>query len=694
LDRLVSCLTVEHTPTAFFASVAVALIGGYLTVSLSQRIRNAPVVSSQIWLLLAGFVGGVSVWCAHFIAMLGYQVAQPHAYDPVLTFVSLGLVVVTATAGIFVGAYARRGPLLEAGGVVMGLGVGLMHFVGMAGFQASGAAVWSVWSILLSLVLGGFFGALCFTTAVRLPLRVRTFVAAFFFLLAVVSVHYISLAGLTIVPNGSAAEPFSGLQRQTMIFFTAQGTSLVFVLGFALLVLDVRNRQSLNDQVFNARAHDALTGLPNRWALGVELDKAVEDAESRGGQLALLLLDVERFKEINDVHGHSAGDYVLSAVASRLSSSAGLSGFLARAGNDEFAIILRYYTHRSETVRLMRRIAHELERPVEWRGLQFSIQVSAGVSVFPANGRAADQLIARAEAALQRAKRKGSGTAFYKSELDRGARRRNELALDLRRALSDGEFRLFYQQQHMIDSQEVFGFEVLLRWFHKEYGFIGPDEFIPLAERTGFIDTLGEWLLREACADAVNWKNPLQVGVNVAPQQLADYRFPEKVAAILEGTGLPPERLELEITESGFIDDFNRTFEAIRALKALGVKIAMDDFGTGYSSLSMLQQFPFDKIKIDRSFVQGLPENDLSAAIVRSTLMISKSLGIRVLAEGVETEEQLRFLLQEQCTRAQGFYFGKPVPRVEIEDYVSGPCPPSERCCTPIKIEPGDSGRA
>ena len=277
---------------------------------------------------------------------------------------------------------------------------------------------------------------------------------------------------------------------------------------------------------------------------------------------------------------------------------------------------------------------------------------------------------------MYRAKSTSSNSiCFYDASMDQISRERNALAMEMRDGLKRGEFELFYQQQNDTMTREVVGFEVLLRWKHPVRGYIPPMEFIPIAERNGFILELGEWVLRSACAEAATWTNPLRIAVNVAPQQLSDHRLPQIVHEILLQTGLPASRLEIEITESGIIADHQHALHAIRRLKALGIKVAMDDYGTGYSSLSTLQSFPFDKIKIDRAFVDGVVTNKQSAAIVRSTLILAASLDIPVLAEGVENEDHIDFLRREGCLQVQGFLFGKPVPRAGIETIVGAEAP-------------------
>jgi EAL domain-containing protein (putative c-di-GMP-specific phosphodiesterase class I) len=322
---------------------------------------------------------------------------------------------------------------------------------------------------------------------------------------------------------------------------------------------------------------------------------------------------------------------------------------------------------------LAQRVLDEVTKPIEWGEHVLFVGTSVGISTFPGQASTIDDLLSQADIAMYRAKSTASNTVcFYDPSMDQAARERNALAIEMRDGLKRNEFELYFQQQNDTVSREVVGFEVLLRWRHPQRGMVSPVEFIPIAEKTGFIFELGEWVMRAACAEAVTWKRPLRIAVNVAPQQLSDPRLPDLVQQILLESGLSAPRLEIEITESSIISDHRYALHAIRELKKLGVKVAMDDYGTGYSSLSTLQSFPFDKIKIDRAFIDGVVTSKQSAAIVRSTLILAASLDIPVLAEGVEREEHMDFLRNEGCLQVQGFLFGKPTPRSGIEDIVNG----------------------
>jgi predicted signal transduction protein with EAL and GGDEF domain len=373
--------------------------------------------------------------------------------------------------------------------------------------------------------------------------------------------------------------------------------------------------------------------------------------------------------------------------------------FVARIGGDEFVAVLFDYFVRADVRAMAQRVLDELSKPIAWNDQVLFIGSSVGISTFPRNATNIDDLLSQADVAMYRAKTTATNTiCFYDPSMDQAARERNALAIEMREGIEKGEFELFYQQQNDTVTRRIVGFEVLLRWHHPVRGMIPPSEFIPIAEKTGFILELGEWVLRAACAEAATWKQPLRIAVNVAPQQLADNRLPQVVHQILLETGLSASRLELEITESSIIANHQHALHVIRQLKKLGVKVAMDDYGTGYSSLSTLQSFPFDKIKIDRAFVDGVVSSKQSAAIVRSTLILAASLDIPVLAEGVEREEHMDFLRREGCLQVQGFLFGKPMPRSGIENFVNAPnvavATTDEQASPPTPEEPGNAAAA
>jgi diguanylate cyclase (GGDEF)-like protein/PAS domain S-box-containing protein len=428
---------------------------------------------------------------------------------------------------------------------------------------------------------------------------------------------------------------------------------------------DVTNRRQTEARMAHMAYHDGLTDLPNRAAFLQALAQMIEACEGTGEEFAVLSLDLDGLKEVNDVFGHAIGDKLLIEVAHRLQASA-RGGVVARLSGDEFGLIIDGKQPVAGML-LAEQLAEVLAKEFQIDGKSVRTGVTTGISIFPHNGVDAASLLANAGAALFRAKAKSRGSiTIYEPEMDQQIRDRRVLHQDLSVAIKNGELSLHYQPQaksrNTVAESEIIGFEALARWMHPVRGFVSPVDFIPLAEESGLIVEMGEWILREACREAASWPMPLQIAVNLSPAQFMHGDLVGLVHSILLETGLTPGRLELEITEGVLIEDFDRGLALLRRLKALGVRISMDDFGSGYSSLSYLQAFPFDKIKIDRAFVVNLGRNPQSAAIVRAVIDLGHGLEMSIVAEGVETQEQLGFLAKEGCDAVQGYLLGTPLP--------------------------------
>jgi diguanylate cyclase (GGDEF)-like protein/PAS domain S-box-containing protein len=427
------------------------------------------------------------------------------------------------------------------------------------------------------------------------------------------------------------------------------------------VVQDVTERKNAEARIERLAHYDPLTDLPNRSSFNAYLEDTVKRVAAKGEKFAVLCMDLDRFKEVNDVFGHAVGDGLLHEIGKRLQAAAE-GAFVGRLGGDEFMVVCADGPQPTTAVALAEQILQCIGGDIEVAGHLLRAGISIGVAVYPTDGTDTSVLLANADAALYRAKAEGRGSIrFFAPEMDKRLRERRALQNDLRSALPNGELALFYQPQASMDGQ-IEGFEALVRWRHPSRGMIMPHEFIPLAEESGLIIAIGEWILREACREAATWPNPLRIAINLSPVQFRHGDLPALVHSTLLESGLAPGRLEIEITEGVLIDDFARGVSILQRLKTLGVRIAMDDFGTGYSSLSYLQSFPFDKIKIDRAFVANLDRSQQAVAIIRAVIGLGRGLNLPVVAEGVETKEQVDFLQREACSQIQGYFIGRPAP--------------------------------
>ena len=441
-----------------------------------------------------------------------------------------------------------------------------------------------------------------------------------------------------------------------------------------IAIRDVRERKAAEDRIRHMAHHDALTGLPNRNLFRDRLMQAIARAKRTGNTVAVLSFDLDRFRNVNETAGAEAGDALLREVASRLSDRIRADDTVARISGDEFAIIQVGVNHPEGPATLASRLVKGMAQPFTLSGDREPIAIGAsiGIALYPADGGDSDALLRAADQARIRAKEDGRSTyRFFEAEMDRKLLARRALESDLRQALATEQFELHYQPLADCRTLRLQGFEALLRWRHPERGMISPAEFIPLAEECGLINPLGAWVLRSACREAAAWPAHVSVAVNLSPVQFRQPDLPAEIIAILAETGLDPARLELEITEGVLIGDPERTLATLNALKSAGIRISLDDFGTGYSSLSYLQRFPFDKLKIDHSFIRGMEQQGGSMAIVRAVTALGRSLNLTVTAEGVETTQQLTLLQALSCDQAQGYLLSRPIPRAEAERLIA-----------------------
>lgn len=669
--QVISCIVYEHDYRGIALAALVCIVGSLMAMRLFTRTRRVTGTRRAVWTFLSGVICGCTIWTTHFVAMLGYQPPIQHAYDPVVTLISLVMAIGFSTIGMSIAANARSSWLIEAGGATIGIGIAAMHFTGMYGFLVAGHFDWDMGLVAASIGLGAAFGALAMNRIARPVTRFCKYGGALALILAIVSMHFTAMGAISIVPDPSVVVPPKMIENELLMIGVLAVMAILLGTGLSTDLIDTHSQEEAVQRYRHLALHDAITGLPNRAFLSTRLGDALRSAGDDNSRVAVIGIDLDRFKDVNDVHGHAAGDLVLKTLAERLSARLGRNEFLARVGGDEFVAVKLDVFSINQAREFAKSLREEICRPIEQGDRVLSVGASLGVTLFPDDGGTVDELLGRADLAMYRAKQSPAAKICrYDASMDENSRNRSALAMELRYAIERDELELHYQPQTEVGTGEVIGYEALLRWHHPVRGLVGPNEFIPIAEETGLIVPIGEWVLKTACAEAASWRRQVKIAVNIAPAQIAQSNLPTLVHQTLLRTGLNASRLELEITESSIIADHQHALHVIRQLKALGVTIAMDDYGTGYSSLSTLQTFPFDKIKIDRSFVNAVTENDQADAIVKSTIILANSLRIPVLAEGVESEGHLEFLRREGCHEAQGYLFGRPAPVEQVRAVV------------------------
>ncbi|WP_369058073.1 EAL domain-containing protein [Caulobacter sp. 73W] len=701
-------LPTGYEPMGTLASlmIAVVFIGGGFAVGAVRRESDNQVAG--------GVLIGLGVAAMHYEGMSAFETQGQLVWEQSIVGASVLFGVIGAVAALLVAGRARSLSRQMMAGALFATGVCALHFTGMGAITvipdptivvpsqllSGGVLTFAVTGITGMIVLGGLGAVVIESQTNRSAVeRTRRLANAAYEGIVVVEDGRLNDAnaafceligaplgdirgerveGELLVFDKSAAPRIE--HRREAVLRPRNGSVEIPVEVFSrvlddgrrtestgltvLAIRDLRERRSAEEKIRYLAEHDGLTGLPNRHALQARLSSALERVEASREGLALLCLDLDKFKDANDVHGHAAGDALLVEAAQRLSSLLPAPSFAARLGGDEFVIVqIGGRDQPSAAAELAARVLEVMRKPFSYEGHELSLSVSIGVSLCPDDGRTAAALLANADMALYRAKESGRDRyRFFKREMDETIRERRNLAWELKAAIQAEELMVYYQPQARTSDGEVCGFEALVRWNHPTRGMIPPVEFIPIAEESGLIEALGAFVLNRACADAMAWERPLNVAVNLSPLQLNQPGLSAMVHGVLVNSGLSPQRLELEVTESALFKDYQRALDNLRQLKALGVRIAMDDFGTGYSSLSTLQSFPFDKLKIDKSFVESIHRHDRATAIVKAVLSLGRSLDIPVVAEGVETGEQLAFLRGENCAEVQGYAIGRPAP--------------------------------
>jgi diguanylate cyclase (GGDEF)-like protein len=660
MTAVLGCIFFQHDFKLVLVAAIVCATGCWAITRLFQRAIGTTGLQRTGWHFLTALAAGSSIWCTHFVAILAYEPGAPVGFDPVLTAVSLLIAVVGAGLGFIVAAsgLTRLAPIF--GGGIVGVAVSAMHYTGMLGYRVQGIVSWRPSYLVASVVLAVVFAALALRFAARRVFWGDKFIAAGLLLVAIVSLHFTGMTALQVSPmliEGAYSNPAA---LQTLALAVAGVALLIVCAGLASFLIDDSVRAESHRQLRHMAFRDSLTGLPNRASFNDYLAREIALAGKAGSKIALIAIDLDRFKEINDLRGHGAGDEVLQILARRMSSLLLEGEFVARLGGDEFAAVQRTRSH-ADLDDFLSRLETALFKPICLNDYEVATGASIGVAFYPDNAAVAEILISNADLAMYRAKSELNKTiCFYEPSMDETVRARRMLGIELREALENQQLEVHYQVQMSVSTGKIRGYEALLRWNHPKIGPIPPSEFIPLAEENGLILPLGEWVLRTACAAAKSWEPPYKVAVNLSPVQVGHANLPKLVHEVLLETGLSAARLELELTESTIMKDRARSLHTLRQIRALGVTIALDDFGTGYSSLETLRAFPFDKIKLDRSFMSEIETSSSAEAIIRAVMALSKSLDIPVLAEGIETEGQLSIVEREGCHEAQGYLLGRP----------------------------------
>jgi diguanylate cyclase len=640
---------------------SVCLLGSWVGMRHFARARATEGSMRQGWLFMASVGTGAALWASTQISILALAPSLRSGFEPVATVAGLLIAILSCMVGFELGRrHFRLAP--EIGGLVMGTGILDVHFLGLNAWEVAGTISWNRWGIAVTLLLGLALGALAVNRANRPVTRWCRHGAAVTLALLVCALHVALAASATLVADASVALP-GDLVPSGMLGFAAIGAVLLVMgSGVSTYLIDLRARTESADRIHQLSFNDTMTGLPNRIAFNERLAFDAAEVHEKAHRLAVLAIDLDGFKDINDVFGHGTGDLVLIAVVDRMRKVLLEGEFLARQSGDEFLGLQTSGDHPQAAQSFAERIAEVFAQPFQIGDQPVPLTASIGYSIFPTDTPERDQALSNAKLAMNRGKSRQRGAiSQYRPDMDGQARARRALARDLQTAVERGELLLHYQLQASLHDGAIHGAEALMRWRHPQRGMISPAEFIPLAEETEAIVAMGEWALRTACRDAVDGHIPGTVAVNLSPVQFSRETLAETIHGILLETGLSPKRLEVEVTESTVMSDQSHALHVLRRLKAMGISVAMDDFGTGYSSLSTLHAFPFDKIKLDQSFVKRLPNDAAAAAIVRTVLTLGRSLGMPILAEGIETEAQWRFLADEGCASGQGYLLAKPV---------------------------------
>jgi len=671
-------MTGTYSPYLVALSLLVACIASYTALNLAARVTSSR--GARGWLVGGACAMGVGIWSMHFIGMLAFSLPIPISYHIPVTLLSLAIAIgVSGFALALASGEALALKRLLLGGLVMGAGICAMHYTGMAAMEMSPSIRYDAIRFAASVIIAVAASIAALWIAYRLRhgdshrVALARMGAACVMGLAITGMHYTGMSAALFAPDTICTSPSDNVDNTWLAAIIAAFTLGILGVALALSILDgrigrlVESLQEANAELHHRATHDALSGLPNRMLLQDRIRQALRHAERTSQPFALIFLDLDQFKTVNDSLGLHMGDRLLRFVAERLRRCVCAEDTVARTGGDDFVIVLNEAGDAAGAATVAQKVLATLAAPFRLDEHHVRISASAGVVMFPHDGANVDDLLSNASAALLHAKQNGRGTCeFFAPAMNAIARQRLEVENGLRRALENNELELHYQPKIDIASARIVGMEALVRWRHPERGLVPPAQFIALAEENGLIVPIGTWVLATACRQNKAWQAAglpqLRVAVNLSANQFRQKDLVAAVARVLRDAELEPRFLELELTESTVMQNADEAARVLERLHETGVHISIDDFGTGYSSLSYLKRFPLDKLKIDRSFVHDINANANDAAIVTAIISLAHSLHIKVIAEGVETAEQLALLRSLGCDQYQGNYCSPPVP--------------------------------
>ncbi|MEB2515374.1 EAL domain-containing protein [Pseudomonas sp. YuFO20] len=672
----------SYSPTLVIISLCVAILASYTALDLTGRIATAKGRAVHWWTAGGAFAMGVGVWSMHFIGMLAFKLPIDLGYDLPITLLSLLIGILSCGFALWLVSQARLPAWqLAFGALVMGAGISAMHYTGMAAMRMQPGIDYdpTLFGASLCIAVGASGAALWIAFRLRQHtpyVRLIRGGAAVIMGIAIVGMHYTGMAAAQFPEGSFCGAAVNGLRGNGLDNLVLITTLAVLCIALLTSILDARLEartanlaQSLteaNRELTQLALHDTLTGLPNRVLLADRIDQGMSRVDTEGGCLALMFIDLDGFKPVNDAFGHHMGDQLLREVSLRLREDLRGQDTLARIGGDEFVLLVQL-SEPDDAMNLAARQVSLIGRSFRVADHDLQISASVGIALYPGNGQTAHELLMNADAAMYHAKGTGkNGYSFFDASMNSNARKQLQLLQDLRNAVEQKEFSLHYQPKFDANNGRPVGAEALLRWEHPTQGMLLPDKFIELAEKTGLIIPIGEWVLNEACRQMREWYvlgyTDWRIAVNLSALQFCHVGLVQSVAKALATHRLPANSLTLEITETTAMSDADASMTVLQELSDMGVDLSIDDFGTGYSSLMYLKRLPANELKIDRGFVRDLERDSDDAAIVSAIVALGQALGLRIVAEGVETGSQQDFLTQLGCDSLQGYLLGHPLP--------------------------------